>query len=109
MGSSLLDYVPVRPRRTELPVDRGHMAIYIANAMVAPLGTAGLPEADPDNPVFSDVLADEMDWCYQHVQYLGGLEPPVVGGFADHNYHPERIVRRDQMAKYVAVAFGLGR
>jgi PKD domain/S-layer homology domain len=95
--------------KPDLPVDRGHMAIYIANAMVAPRGAEGLPGADPDYPVFPDVLSDQMDWCYRQVQYLGAMDPPVVGGYPDHNYHPERMVRRDQMALYVARGFGLMR
>jgi hypothetical protein len=32
----------------------------------------------------------------------------VVNGYPDGTYHPERQVTRDQMAVYVARAFGLG-
>ncbi len=41
------------------------------------------------------------------MQYLGGLESPVVTGYGDGKYHPERPVRRDQMALYVQRAFDL--
>jgi S-layer homology domain len=108
-AQSVVEGYPGGNYKPEKEVDRGHMAIYVARGMVAPLGDAGLPAADPDAPLFPDVLADDpaWKWCYQHVQYLASQDPPVVEGFPDGKYHPERMVRRDQMAKYVALAFGL--
>ncbi len=83
---------------------RDQMAAYIARAMVAPTGEAALADyvpADPRN--FPDVPSDS--WAYKHVEYC--VENGVVAGYLDGLYHPEIVVTRDQMAVYVARAFGL--
>ena len=85
-------------------VDRAQMAVYVARALVAPAGEAGLATyvpADPRN--FPDVPS--TFWAYKHVEYC--VENGVVQGYDDGYYHPEIIVTRDQMAVYVARAFQL--
>ncbi len=79
------------------------MAVYVARALVAPdgeLGLAGYVPADARN--FPDV--PDTFWAYKHIEYC--VENGVVQGYTDGNYHPEIVVARDQMAVYVARAFG---
>jgi DNA-binding beta-propeller fold protein YncE len=83
-------------------VDRGTMAVYIARAMVAPGGDAAIPDPVPP-ATFSDVAT--TFWAYKQVEYCVGQG--VVKGYDDGLYHPERVVTRDQMAVYIARAFGL--
>jgi len=81
-------------------LDRGQMAVFIARAM------AGDDESVPDptgDPSFPDVAADF--WSYRHIEYIAG--EGVAGGYYDGLYHPEIPVTRDQMAVYIAKAFGL--
>jgi hypothetical protein len=85
-------------------VDRGTMAVYIARALVAPLGESGLADyvpADPRN--FPDVPSDY--WSYKHIEYC--VEQGIVNGYGDGTYQPANVVTRDQMAVYVARAFDL--
>ncbi len=89
----------------EYEVTRDQMAVYVARALVAPTGEAALADyvpADPRN--FPDVPTNH--WAYTHVEYC--VENGVVAGYLDGLYHPEIVVTRDQMAVYVARAFGLG-
>ena len=83
-------------------VDRGTMAVYIARAMVAPGGDAAIPDPVPP-ATFPDV--PDTFWAYKQVEYCAGQG--VVKGYDDGNYHPEIVVTRDQMAVYIARAFGL--
>ncbi len=88
----------------EYEVTRDQMAVYVARSLVAPDGEEGLADyvpADPRN--FPDVASDF--WAYTHVEYC--VENGVVAGYLDGLYHPEIVVTRDQMAVYVARAFGL--
>jgi hypothetical protein len=88
----------------EYEVTRDQMAVYVARALVAPTGEAALADyvpADPRN--FPDVASGF--WAYTHVEYC--VENGVVAGYLDGLYHPEIVVTRDQMAVYVARAFGL--
>jgi hypothetical protein len=88
----------------EFEVTRDQMAVYVARALVAPDGEDGLAgyvPADPRN--FPDVASDF--WSYKHVEYC--VENGVVAGYEDGYYHPEIVVTRDQMAVYIARAFGL--
>jgi subtilisin family serine protease len=84
------------------PVDRGQMAVYVARAMVAPGGDAAIPDPEPP-ATFPDVPVSF--WSYKHVEYCVGQG--VVQGYDDGTYHPEYPVTRDQMAVYIARAFGL--
>jgi uncharacterized protein YdaL/oxalate decarboxylase/phosphoglucose isomerase-like protein (cupin superfamily) len=89
----------------EYEVTRGQMAVYVARSLLAPTGEAALVDyvpADPRN--FPDVSSDF--WAYTHIEYC--VENGVVQGYEDGYYHPEYVVTRDQMAVYVARAFGLG-
>ncbi len=86
-------------------VTRDQMAVYVARAIcdgTGEDGLAGYVPADPRN--FADVASDF--WSYRHVEYC--VENGVVAGYLDGYYHPEIVVTRDQMAVYVARAFGLG-
>ena len=56
-----------------------------------------------DTPTFPDV--PDTFWAYRHIEYC--VENGVVQGYDDGYYHPEITVTRDQMAVYVARAFGL--
>jgi hypothetical protein len=87
----------------EYQVTRDQMAVYMARAMVAPTTSvlADYVPAEPHN--FPDVLTDH--WAYTYVEYC--VEQGVVGGFLDGTYRPDNVVTRDQMAVYVARAFGL--
>jgi hypothetical protein len=85
-------------------VMRDQMAVYVARAMVAPSGEAGLADyvpADPRN--FPDVAS--TFWAYKHVEYC--VEHGVVQGYLDGYYYPGNVVTRDQMAVYVCRAFDL--
>jgi Tol biopolymer transport system component len=84
-------------------VDRGQMAAFIARAMLGGDANVPNPGCSDDAPVFPDITCDF--WARKYIQYLKGYG--VTGGYEDGLYHPEDIVTRDQMAVYVARAFGL--
>ncbi|MFB3881009.1 MAG: PKD domain-containing protein [Armatimonadota bacterium] len=85
----------------EYDEDRGQMAVFIARALVAPLGEAGLADYVPSAPRnFPDVPSDF--WAWKHIEYC--VENGVVNGYGDGTYHPEYVVTRDQMAVYTARA-----
>jgi hypothetical protein len=88
----------------EYEVTRDQMAVYVARALVAPSGEAGLADYVPADPRdFPDV--PDNSWAYKHIEYC--VENGVVNGYNDGLYHPEYVVTRDQMAVYVARAFEL--
>ncbi len=83
-------------------VNRSQMAVYVARALVAPEGEAGLADYVPADPRdFPDVPTDH--WAYTHIEYCVGNG--VVSGYLDGLYHPEIVVTRDQMAAYISRAF----
>ena len=83
---------------------RDQMAVYVARALVAPSGEAALADYVPADPRgFPDVVSEF--WAYTHIEYC--VENGVVGGYEDGCYDPEIVVTRDQIAVYVARAFGL--
>jgi len=89
--------------RPAVTVDRAQMAVYIARSVATPTGEAGLVSyVPPGTPSFADVPADY--WAYRHIEYCKACG--IVQGYAD-GYHPRNVVTRDQMAVYVARAFGL--
>jgi hypothetical protein len=103
-AQAVVEGVSARCYRPGLSVDRGQMAVYIARALVAPEGEDGLADYVPTDPRnFPDVVSDF--WAYRHIEYC--VEKGVVQGYGDGYYHPEIVVTRDQMAVYVARAFGL--
>ena len=99
--------------RPAIEVTRDQMAVYIARAMCAPTGEAELADYEPPvEPTFPDVPetgygddGTEPFWAYKHIEYC--VEQGVVNGYDDGLYHPDWVVTRDQMAVYVARAFGL--
>jgi len=85
-------------------VDRGQMAGFIARGIVTPPGDAGLTGyVPPTTASFPDVPTSF--WTYKYIEYL--REQGVVGGYPDGWYHPEIVVTREQMAVFIARAFGL--
>jgi hypothetical protein len=88
--------------RPDDPVDRGQMAVYMARAMAG--GDSSVP-AYTGSPSFQDV--DASFWAFKYVQYIADDKRNVTQGYEDGYYHPEGVVTRDQMAVYVARAFGL--
>ena len=86
----------------DITLDRGQMAVFIARAMVAPGGDAAIPEPVPP-ATFPDVAS--TFWGYKQVEYCVGQD--VVKGYDDGLYHPDYPCTRDQMAVYIARAFGL--
>jgi len=86
----------------DITLDRGQMAVFIARAMVAPGGDAAIPEPVPP-ATFPDV--PDTFWAYKQVEYCVGQD--VVKGYDDGLYHPDYPCTRDQMAVYIARAFGL--
>jgi hypothetical protein len=91
----------------EKVVNRGQMAVFAARAMARPTGEAGLADfVLPARATFADVTAsNEWAWCDRHVEYLAWRG--VVSGYPGGLYHPEYACTRDQMAVFVAKAFGL--
>jgi hypothetical protein len=86
--------------RPTLAVNRGQMAVFVARAMAG--GAENVPEYS-GSPTFPDVASDF--WAFRYVEYI--RQAGVTQGFGDGLYHPEYAVTRDQMAVYVARAFGL--
>jgi len=81
-------------------VDRAQMAVYIARAVAG--GDSSVPDGPP-TATFGDVPTDY--WAYKYVEYCKTNE--IVQGYDPVTYAPEVDVTRDQMAVYVARAFGL--
>jgi len=86
-----------------LALDRGQMAGFIARALAPFSERPNLPSYTPPPPSFPDVSA--AHWAYKYVEYVHAAG--VVGGYPDGKYHPEISCSRDQMAAFVARAFGL--
>ena len=87
-------------------VTRGQMAVFMARAMVA---DGAAPVTPATVQTFADVSAtNAWSWCYDYVEYVAAAE--VASGYSEGGqqlYHPEYAVTRDQLAVYVARAFGL--
>jgi hypothetical protein len=91
--------------RPDLAVDRGQMAVFLARSIVSPTGDEGLDGyIMPAEPTFPDV--PEGHWARRYVEYV--VFRGVAGGYPDGTYRPESACARDQMAVYIARAFGLG-
>jgi hypothetical protein len=99
-------------------VTRAQMSIFMAKAIVAPAGGAGLPETygpdpntgnsyscNPSSPSlhFIDVTASDS-FC-KHVHYLWARN--VIAGCTYNQYCPTGNVTRGEMAKFLGNAFGL--
>jgi hypothetical protein len=84
-------------------VDRAQMAVYVARAVAG--GDEAVPE-DTDGATFTDVTGtNDWAWCYRYVEYCAA--EGIVQGYWDGTYRPGTEVTRDQMAVYIARAFGL--
>ena len=87
-------------------VDRAQMAAFIARAIVTPTGDAGLIDyTPPTTATFADVPTGH--WAYKYVEYIADDARSIARGYSDGLYHPDVICSRDQMAVYIARAFGL--
>jgi hypothetical protein len=97
-------------------VTRDQMAAFIAKAIVAPLGGAGVPatyddgtgrtyscDATPPTLHFTDVPATDP-FC-KHIHYLWARG--IVTGCSGTGYCPGQAVTRDAMAKFLSNGFGL--
>jgi hypothetical protein len=88
----------------EWTITRGQMSVFIARAIVDPTGEEGLAGyVPPSTPTFPDVPT--YFWAYTHIEYL--VEHGGNSGYADGFYRPTAACTRDQMAVYIARAFGL--
>jgi hypothetical protein len=85
-------------------ITRGQMSVFIARSMVDPTGEEGLADyVPPSTPTFPDVQT--YFWAYAHIEYL--VEHGGGSGYPDGLYRPTATCTRDQMAVYIARAFGL--
>ena len=86
-----------------LNLDRGQMAVFIARALAKQSGETEMLARDCDTAPFPDVPPDHP--ACRSVAYLKARN--VIHGYPDGLYHPEMLCTRDQMAVYMARAFGL--
>jgi hypothetical protein len=90
--------------RPEAPVDRAQMAVFLARALVAPDGDAGLVGyAPPFLPTFTDVAPEH--WAYAAIEYLADPARGIAQGNPDGSYHPEQRCTVAELAALVARAF----
>jgi hypothetical protein len=112
LGCSATQYCPADT------VTRLQMAAFVAKAIVAPQGGAGVPvtygpdpvtglsyscDAGSPNTHFSDVPASDV-FC-KHVHYLWAKG--IIAGCSATEYCPADPVTRDAMAKFLSNAFAL--
>ncbi len=81
----------------ETSVSRDQMAAYLSRALAG--GDVQVPEG-PAEASFPDVSAEH--WAYKYVEYAAAAG--VVGGYPDGLYHPAEVVKRAQMAVFIARA-----
>jgi PKD repeat protein len=84
----------------EVDVDRGQMAVFIARAR-------GWVSVGDDMTTAPEVFPDVPSGFWAGTAVEACVDNLVVQGYEDGLYHPEVIVTRDQMAVYVARAFGM--
>jgi len=103
-GNNVVEGYPDGSYQPDWDVTRGQMAVFVARTIADPPGDEGLASyVPPAIATFSDVPVDY--WCFTHIEYLVSNE--IVGGYPDGLYRPTTDVTRDQMAVYIARAFGL--
>jgi Tol biopolymer transport system component len=81
-------------------VDRGQMAVFIARAK-------GWVQVDDDMTTAPELFLDVPAGFWSGTAIQACVDHSVVQGYGDGYYRPESVVTRDQMAVYVARAFGL--
>jgi len=81
--------------RPDCEVTRDQMAVYIARALAG--GDVYIPTG-PAQATFPDVPTDH--WAYDYIEYAAANH--VVLGYDDGSYQPDWVVRRGQMAVYIA-------
>jgi hypothetical protein len=90
--------------RPDWDVTRAQMAVFMSRSVVSPTGDDGLADyVPPEDPTFPDV--SQSDWAYKYVEHIAAND--IAQGYPDGSYKPMRICERDQMAVYLARAFGL--
>jgi hypothetical protein len=102
-----------------LNVSRSEMSLFVARAMVAPAGGAAVPLAYGPDPAtglsyscdagspslhFTDIATSDAYCKHAHFLWARG----VISGCSATAYCPAGQVGRDEMAKFLANAFGLG-
>jgi uncharacterized protein with LGFP repeats len=93
-------YDPTHYRPDEA-VDRGQMAVYVARAR-------GWVKIGDDMTTAPELFPDVPAGFWAGTAIQACVDNGVVHGYDDGYYRPEWQVTRDQMAVYVARAFGLG-
>jgi hypothetical protein len=88
--------------RPELELDRAQMAAFLARALA---GDDDMVPPGPATATFRDVATDF--WAYRYVEYLADPSRAVSTGYDDGTYRANAACTRDQMAVFVARAFGL--
>ena len=112
VDQNVVEGYPEGDYKPDLVVTRDQMAVYVARSICDPTGEDGLVgylPADPRN--FPDVPPEF--WAQTHIEYC--VEHGIVQGYPYpqeddsvlYLYQPDDVVTRDQMAVYVARAFGL--
>jgi hypothetical protein len=105
-GENVVTGFPDGTYHPDDPVNRAQMAVFIARAIVAPAGDAGITA--PTTPRFPDVTAtSEFSFAFKQVQFISQPGREIALGFPDGLYHPEIVVSRDQMAVFIQRAFSL--
>lgn len=103
-ANGIVEGYPDGSYQPALQLDRAQMAVFMARAIARPTGEAGLKGyLPPETPSFPDVPTGQ--WAYKHIEYI--KQAGVTQGYPDGSYRPGEVCTRDQMAVYVANAFGL--
>jgi uncharacterized repeat protein (TIGR02543 family) len=105
-SQQIVEGYPDGTYKPEVALDRGQMAVFIARAIATPTDRPGLTSyTPPPTPTFSDVPTSF--WSARFIEYIAQPTVGVAHGYPDGVYRPEYACTRDQMAVYVARAFGL--
>jgi hypothetical protein len=83
---------------------RDQMAAFIARAMAG--GDENVPDYTGAGQVFQDVAWDHWAWKYVTYCWYHGVVQGYIGGDDLRYYGPDSIVKRDQMAVFIARAKG---
>ncbi len=86
--------------RPEVVVDRGQMAVFVARSQ-------GWVEIGDDMAAAPQLFSDVPAGFWSGTAVKACVDNGVVHGYDDGTYRPDEQVTRDQMAVYIARAFGL--